>query len=86
MSDGIRFNEAAFKHKVSRFDIEWAVYHPIRDGLMENEENKYLLVGFDTKGNPLEVMYNRIDDETINVFHAMKCRKDYLLSDLRGAD
>jgi hypothetical protein len=44
MSDGIKFNEAAFKHKVARFDIEWAV------------------------------------------FHAMKCRKDYLLSDLRDAD
>jgi hypothetical protein len=35
------------------------------------------VVGFDVAGNPLEVMYNQIDDETINVFHAMKCRKSF---------
>ena len=25
-------------------------------------ENKYLLIGLDTKTNPIEVMYNRIDE------------------------
>jgi hypothetical protein len=32
----------------------------------------------DRNANPLEVMYNVIDENTINVFHAMKCRKSYL--------
>jgi hypothetical protein len=25
--------------------------------------------------NPLEILYNEIDEYTVNVFHAMKCRK-----------
>jgi hypothetical protein len=37
-----------------------------------------LLIGFDTKGNLIEVMYNIIDENSINIFHAMKCRKEYL--------
>ena len=28
--------------------------------------------------NVAEVMYNVIDEDTINVFHAMKCRKSFL--------
>ena len=36
--------------------------------------DKHLLIGFDRGGNLLEVMYNDIDDDSINVFHAMKCR------------
>ena len=59
-------------------DIEWAFLHPIRNGLLPDYTNKYLLVGFDTHGNPIEVMYNRIDEERINVFHTMKCRKEFL--------
>jgi len=54
------------------------ILHPIRNGLLEGYDNKYLLVGFDTKGNPIEIMYNRIDEEKVNVFHAMKCRKEFL--------
>ncbi|GHU03794.1 hypothetical protein FACS1894158_02890 [Betaproteobacteria bacterium] len=40
--------------------------------------NKYLVLGYDTKRRLLEIMYNRIDDDTVNVFHAMKCTKKYL--------
>jgi hypothetical protein len=35
------------------------------------------LLGFDVNSNLLEVAYNVIDEHTINVFHAMKCRKIY---------
>jgi len=78
MDSGIIINESALKHGYSRADIEWAILHPIRNGLMEGYQNKYILVGFDTKGNPIEIGYNRIDEERINVFHTMKCRKEYL--------
>jgi len=44
----------------------------------EEGENKYLVIGFDRNALPLEVMYNVIDDKTINVFHAMRCRKKFL--------
>ena len=83
MSAGINCNQSAFKHGITIADIEWAFLHPIRNGLLEDYENKYLLVGFDTRGNPIEVMYNRIDNEQINVFHAMKCRKSFLPHNLR---
>jgi hypothetical protein len=36
-----------------------------------------LLIGFDRKGNPLEILYNIIDNDTINVFHALRCRNIY---------
>jgi hypothetical protein len=50
---------------------------PFRAGL--------LIIGFDRKANLLEIMYNIIDEDTINVFHAMKCRKNFLpLIKIRG--
>jgi len=79
MDSGIEFNKSAFKHGITEADIEWAFLHPIRNGLLENYDNKYLLIGFDRHGNPIEIMYNRINEEKINVFHAMKCRKVFLL-------
>jgi len=36
-----------------------------------------LLIGFDLSGNLLEIMYNLVDEDTANVFHAMKCRKEF---------
>jgi hypothetical protein len=82
MDAGIIYNESAFKHGITEADIEWAFLHPIRNGLLEDYENKYLLIGFNTQGNPIEVMYNRIDEELVNVFHAMKCRKGLLPHDM----
>ena len=45
------------------------------NGLVEDYENTYRLTGFDSGGNPSEVMYNRIDDEHVTGFHAMKWRR-----------
>jgi len=49
------------------------------DGSIEEEEseNKYMVIGFDKELNPIEVMYNVINENTINVFHAMRLRKKY---------
>jgi hypothetical protein len=44
---------------------------------MPGEDNKHLLLGFDGNANVLEIMYNVIDDHSVNIFHAMKCRKAY---------
>jgi len=35
-----------------------------------------LLIGFNTKGNLIEVIYNELSDNTASVFHAMGCRKE----------
>jgi hypothetical protein len=77
MNDSIEFNEAAFKHGITRDNIRWAVTHPRYEGPLENAGNQYLLLGFDANGNLLEILYNRIDDETVNIFHAMRCRSIY---------
>ena len=50
-----------------------------KPGKEEDDETKYLSVGFDKMGNLLEIMYNYIDEKTIKVFHAMKCRKQFYI-------
>jgi len=73
----IVYNRSAFKHKVSEEDIRWAFFHYRYDGPIENMENKYIRIGFDRVGNLLEIMYNEIDEYSVNIFHAMRCRSIY---------
>jgi hypothetical protein len=77
-ADYIIYNEAAFRHAVTKDDIRCAVTNFLYDALIKDFENKFLLIGFDRSGNLLEIMYNEIDEVWINVFHAMKCQKIYL--------
>jgi len=78
MDKNIKFNPAAFKHGISEANIRYVLNYPKYEGPLEEYENKYIVVGFDNSGNLLEILYNRMDDETINVFHAMKCRNIFL--------
>ena len=73
----IEFNPSAFKHGMSEADIRRAIERFIYEDPLEDYVNKYLLLGFDTKGTLLEIIYNHIDAVTINVFHAMPCRKNF---------
>jgi hypothetical protein len=77
MDEDIIFKPTAFRHGVSEADISHAFDHPRYDHVMPDETDKNLLIGFDRNGNPLEILYNVLDGNTINVFHAMKCRKTY---------
>jgi len=72
------FNSSAFKHDVTENDIETAMETTLFDELIVGYENKYLLIGFDTNTNLIEVMYNLVDEDIANIFHAMKCRNDVL--------
>jgi len=72
------FNPAAFKHGVTEMDIKVAMATALFDELMEGFDNKYLLIGFDMNRNFIEVMYNLVGEDIANIFHAMKCRKEYL--------
>jgi uncharacterized DUF497 family protein len=74
----MEFNEAAFKHGVTEASIRYAMWHPLHEQQLEFYVNKWLIVGYDTAGNLIEVVYNIIDDDTVNVFHAMPCRKKFL--------
>ena len=71
----IEFNEAAFRHDVSKEDIVHALKTKIHDFTISEFPEKNLVIGFDHAGNPLELLYNPVDDNTIIVFHAMKARK-----------
>jgi len=74
----VLINESALKHKdITREDILQALALPLVDRLMPKYQNKYLLIGFDRNGNLLEIMYNIRTDGSYNVFHAMKCRKEF---------
>ena len=70
----VEFNQAAFRHGISRENILHAFRHYKYDGPMDDYENKYIRLGIDGAGNLLEIMYNELDDRTCIVFHAMICR------------
>ncbi|MDR2094977.1 MAG: hypothetical protein LBP76_05595 [Treponema sp.] len=72
------YNPSAFKHGFTELDIETAMATALIDELIEGFNKKYLIIGFDRNRNFLEVMYNLVDDDIANVFHAMRCRKDFL--------
>jgi len=73
----IKFNRAAFKHGVTEADILRAFETYIYEDPVDGADNKYLLLGFNLNGNLIEVIYNRINEDSINVFHAMPCRKAF---------
>ena len=74
----VEFNEAAFRHNISKEDILHAFQTKICDATVEGLPEKHAVIGFDHAWNPLEVMYNPVDDNTISVFHAMRARKSFI--------
>jgi hypothetical protein len=74
----VEFNKAAFQHDISKEDILHALKSKIYAAAVEGLPEKYAVIGFDRAGNPLELMYNPVDDDTISVFHAMKLRKSFI--------
>jgi len=75
MTDNILYAQSAFKHGYTQEDIERAIETRIYEDLLKGEDEIYLIIGFDTAANPIEVFYNIIDDDTIRVFHAMALRE-----------
>jgi len=74
----VAFTESAFRHKISKEDILHALKTKVLDVPLVRYPQKNALIGFDTAGNPLEILYNEIDDDKIEIFHAMKARKTFL--------
>ena len=70
------FHNSAFKHNLTDADIRHAFETCCYIDQYKNRENVYLLLGFDTNANPVEILYN-LEDNGINVFHAMSCRKQF---------
>lgn len=74
MADKIIIVPSAFRHGYTQDDIEWAIETKIYEGPLKGEDEIYAIIGFDTIGNPIELFYNLIDNETIKIFHAMSLR------------
>ena len=74
MEVSVEFNEAAFRHSISREDILHAFQHYIYDGPLEALEDKYIRLGVNRAGNLLVLMYNEVDGHTDIIFHVMRCR------------
>jgi hypothetical protein len=74
----VEFNEAAFRHNISKEDIFHALNNRVYDAVIEGLPEKHAVIGFDRAWNPLEVLYNPVGDNSIYVFHAMKARKSFL--------
>jgi hypothetical protein len=77
MDVAIEFTGSAFRHGVSEADIRHALKTKIHAATMQEFPEKYGVIGFDRAGNPIELMYNPIDDEHILIFHAMKLRESF---------
>ena len=81
----IIFKRSAFKHGITEADIRRAFAtarydSPMEgDGVIANGSWRRLLIGFNTIGNLLEIMYYELDDGTVCVFHAMRCQKKHIL-------
>ena len=74
----IEFNSSAFSHGLTEANIRHAIINAVvYDDIWDNTADKHLLLGFDNNSRLLEIMYNIIDEQSINVFHAMKCRSIY---------
>jgi hypothetical protein len=69
----VRFAPSAFKHGITRTDIYHVLNHAEYDDILDDDNEKHLVLGFDTKANLLEILYNVIDEQTVRVFHAMPC-------------
>jgi len=84
MNVGIKFSQSAFKHDVSEIDIRMAFDNVLYDERLDESDGeddldaKYLLIGFGRNAGLLEILYNIIDEDTLKVFRAMKCRNIYL--------
>ncbi|MDR3123526.1 MAG: hypothetical protein LBU16_07080 [Treponema sp.] len=75
MEDRVVFTPSAFKHHETETDIYRAIETKVYEGRIKGYDSKFAIIGFTSKGNPIEVMYNIIDNGSIQIFHAMKARK-----------
>ena len=75
MADKILYVKSAFKHGYTQDDIERAIDTRIYEDTLKGEDEIYVIIGFDTVANPIEVFYNIIDDDMIKIFHAMALRE-----------
>jgi hypothetical protein len=73
----VKFVPSAFKHGITRTDIYHVLNHAEYDDVLDDDNEKHLVLGFDNQANLLEILYNVIDERTVKVFHAMRCTHNF---------
>ena len=71
----IDIKQSAYKHGCTYNDIMNCYRSPIVTKILALDESKYLYIGFDMKGRPIELLVNQNGISVI--FHAMKLRKTF---------
>jgi hypothetical protein len=71
------FRDTAFQHGLTEEAIRHAFETCCYVGQYQNRTNVLLLLGFDLNANPVEILYNVLEDDGVNVFHAMPCQKKF---------
>jgi len=71
--------KSALKRNLNEADIRHVFKTCRYMGQYDNRDNVYLLLGFDTKANPVEILYNEFGENGVNVFYAMPCRDQFLM-------
>ena len=74
----IKITPSANKHGVDNDNILFCLEQCVYDEVLENEPNKTLAIGFDKKGELIEVIFSVVSENRIVVFHSMKCRKSFI--------
>jgi len=74
----VEFHEAAFRHGISKEDIIHALNHKKQDAWIGELPEKWAVIGNNRAGNPIEIIYNEIDDNSICVYHAMNARDSFI--------
>jgi hypothetical protein len=69
----INVKESAYSHGYTYDDIVNCYRYPILVQVLDSDPAKYLYIGFDMRGNPMEILANHNGVSVI--FHAMKLRK-----------
>ncbi|GHT55479.1 hypothetical protein FACS1894109_02120 [Spirochaetia bacterium] len=60
------FRKSAFEHHLTEADIRHAFETCRYMGLYDERDNVFILLGFDTKANPVEILYNAIGEDSVN--------------------
>jgi hypothetical protein len=71
--------DSAHKHRISEADSIQAASEPLFTAPLDEENpQRELRLGFDTRGRLLETVVLTWDDGTEEIIHSMKARKQYL--------
>ena len=85
----LRVYSSALKHGCTVEDISHAVDMALYENVVDwdNDPPKLLIIGPDGAGNLLELIGGELADDVLLIWHAMRCRPQYLhLLPKKGGD